>query len=223
MAVGCRYDSAGPWDRGRNCSNRFTPGAEALGEHLQKEFGGSYGGYSCRPNTADASQMSVHGTGRAIDFFQQAKYEGDAIARLLVDNHEKWGIQQIIWWYRDWRCDSGWTYYGGPVPHTDHLHIELTIPAAANNTAQTYGGNMPLTANDLDQIRNMVQNNADDTEQVVRVQADRIKAEIEQESRATRRAILDYEEAVVSVTGADKAAIRAKLQPATLQVINVVD
>jgi hypothetical protein len=167
--------------------------------------------------------MSVHGTGRAIDYFQDAKYEGDAIAKLLVDNHEKWGIQLVIWWYKDWKCGVGWTYYTGPVPHTDHLHIELTIPAAANNNAQTYGGNMPLTEADKQVIREMVQNNADQTEAVVRAQASRVVAEVEQEARATRRALIDYDEAVASVAGVDKAAIRAKLQPATLQILNVVD
>jgi hypothetical protein len=72
------------------------PGTEALGEHLQAKFGGSYGGYSCRPNTADGSKQSVHGTGRAIDFFPNNKAEGDAIANLCVSNHAKWGIQLVI-------------------------------------------------------------------------------------------------------------------------------
>jgi hypothetical protein len=194
-----------------------------LGEHLVDEFGGYYGGYSCRPNTADSSQMSVHGTGRAFDYFPEAKYEGDAVARLLVENHERWGIQLIIWWYKDWKCGVGWTYYSGPVPHTDHLHVELTIPAAQNNDAQTYGGNMPLNAQDLQAIREMVQNNSDTTEAVVRAQANRVVAEVEQENRATRRALVDFNEAVANVGGIDMAAVRAKLKPDTLRVLNVVD
>lgn len=140
MAEDCRYDEAGPWDGGAHCSGTFHPGTEALGEYLQGRYGGSYGGYSCRPNTADTSQLSVHGTGRAIDFFPQSRAEGDAIAALCVSNQEDWGIQLVIWWMHDWQCPQGWTDYGGPVPHTDHLHIELTIPAAHNNTRATYEG-----------------------------------------------------------------------------------
>jgi hypothetical protein len=129
------------------------PGTEALGEHLQAKFGGSYGGYSCRPNTADGSKQSVHGTGRAIDFFPNNKAEGDAIANLCVSNHAKWGIQLVIWWYRDWFCDQGWTSYGGPVPHTDHLHIELTVPAAQNNTINTYRGGGLFTVDEVREIK----------------------------------------------------------------------
>jgi hypothetical protein len=142
MAAGCRYDDAGPWLGGRSCSGRFHSGTEALGEAIKRKWGGSYGGYSCRQNTADASQLSVHGTGRAIDFFPQSKGEGDAIARWLVENHEEFGIQLIIWWYKDWSCGGGWSSYGGPVPHTDHLHIELTIPASRENTPATYTGEL---------------------------------------------------------------------------------
>lgn len=142
MAAGCRYDDAGPWNGGQSCAGRFYPGTEALGEALIKKYGGSYGGYSCRQNTADLSQLSVHGTGRAIDFFPQSKSEGDVIAAWLTANHEKFGIQLVIWWHRDWQCGQGWTSYGGPVPHTDHLHIELTIPASRENTAATYGGEL---------------------------------------------------------------------------------
>lgn len=149
MAAGCRYDGAGPWNGGRSCSRRFTPGAEALGDALVRSYGGSYGGYACRPNTADASELSVHGTGRAIDFFPPSKAIGDAVALWLTQNHIKFGIQLVIWWREDWSCSAldgvpgvgagdGWTNYSGPNPHTDHLHIELTIPAGANNTAATY-------------------------------------------------------------------------------------
>lgn len=137
-AAGCRYDDAGPWNGGRNCSGRLYPGTEALGEALKARWGGSYGGYSCRPNTADASQLSVHGTGRAVDWFQPSKAAGDEAAEWLVANAEAFGVQLVIWNRRDWFCNAGWTSYGGPNPHTDHIHVELTIPAANNNTASTY-------------------------------------------------------------------------------------
>lgn len=142
MAEGCRYDGAPAWDGGAHCSGKFFPGTEALGEYLKDRFGGSYGGYACRPNTANESEQSVHGTGRAIDYFPNSKTIGDQVAELLVQHHEEWGIQLVIWYRHDWECDQGWNDYGGPVPHTDHLHIELTIPAATNNTAETYKGSV---------------------------------------------------------------------------------
>jgi hypothetical protein len=148
MAAGCRYDDAPAWNPNL-CSGTFTPGAEALGDALIRIFGGSYQGYACRPNTADENRMSVHGTGRAVDYFPESKAKGDAAARWLTVNHVKFGVQLVIWWHQDWSCSAldnvpgvgagdGWTPYGGPVPHTDHLHIELTIPASQNNTAATY-------------------------------------------------------------------------------------
>lgn len=140
MAEGCRYDDAGPWDGGAHCSGTFYPGTEALGEYLVGRFGGSYGGYSCRPNTADTDKLSVHGTGRAVDYFPPTRAIGDQVAELATASHEAWGIQLAIWWMHDWECDQGWNDYGGPNPHTDHVHLELTIPAANNNTAATYGG-----------------------------------------------------------------------------------
>lgn len=148
MAAGCRYDDAPAWNANA-CSGTFFSGTEALGDALMRLYGGSYGGYACRPNTADASRMSVHGTGRAVDWFPPSKAKGDAAARWLAVNHVKFGVQLIIWWHKDWSCSAldnvpgvgigdGWTDYGGPIPHTDHLHIELTIPASRNNTAATY-------------------------------------------------------------------------------------
>lgn len=130
MSRGCRYDEAGPWMGGAHCGGHIRRGTFALGKALANFWGGSFGGYACRPNTADESQMSVHGTGRALDFFPQSRAEGDAIAAFLVAHHEELGIQLVIWWRRDWQCGDGWTPYGGPVPHTDHLHIEQDATAA---------------------------------------------------------------------------------------------
>lgn len=147
MAAGCRYDEAGPWLGGSKCRGSLIRGTDELGKYLARRYGEKipYQGYACRQNTADASQMSVHGTGRALDFFPQNKTDGDAIAALLAHNHARWGIQLVIWWRRDWQCDQGWTGYTGPNPHTDHLHIELTVPAAGTNTAATYAGKEDLS------------------------------------------------------------------------------
>jgi hypothetical protein len=59
------YDGAPPWNGGANCSGALFSGTRILADYLKREFSGvsSYGGYSCRPNTANTSQLSVHGTG----------------------------------------------------------------------------------------------------------------------------------------------------------------
>ena len=136
--MNCGYDSAGPWDGGRNCSGRQLPAVAALGQYLVGRYGGSFQGYNCRPNTADASQLSQHGTGRALDYFPESLAEGSAVAELLVEHWEAWGVQLVIWNRRDWTCAAGWTSYGGPNPHTDHLHIELRDQAARSNRTADY-------------------------------------------------------------------------------------
>lgn len=85
----------------------------------------------------------MHGTGRAIDVFVQldgTKADndlGDPIANWLVENATSIGVQFVIWDRTKWngsysgRKDRS---YGGPHPHHDHLHIELT---AAGANAQT--------------------------------------------------------------------------------------
>jgi hypothetical protein len=62
---------------------------------------------------------------------------GDPIANWLVSNAEKIGVQYVIWnrvqWSgaRDGRKDRA---YGGPDPHTNHIHAELTRDAAERGT-----------------------------------------------------------------------------------------
>ena len=129
------YDDAGPWNGGASCTGSLTPGAQALGELLVTEYGGSFQGYNCRPNTADGSQLSVHGTGRAVDFFPPSSAVGDTAAAFLVDQAAALGIQLVIWNRRDWSCYGGWSSYGGPNPHTDHVHVELTVAASRNGRA----------------------------------------------------------------------------------------
>ncbi len=146
-----RYDDAPAWDGGRNCGGTFYPGTRALGDYLVRTFPGarSYGGYSCRPNTANTSKTSVHGTGRAIDLFVPLHAGdadndlGDPIANWLVENAQQIGVQYIVWDRWQWsgsrsgRKDSS---YGGPHPHHDHLHIELTHDGANRRTPWFGGG-----------------------------------------------------------------------------------
>lgn len=154
MTYPCRYDSAGPWNGGASCAGGLLDSTRNLGAALVERYeGGRAEGYNCRPNTADASQLSVHGTGRAVDYFPPSMAAGHSAAAWLVANWAKFGIQMVIWNRRDWTCAAGWTSYGGPSPHTDHLHIEQQTAAAhAAHPVSYYLGNDGLMPDDVDRI-----------------------------------------------------------------------
>jgi hypothetical protein len=140
------YDGPPPWNGGASCSGALFAGTRIVGDYLKREFGGvsSYGGYACRQNTANSAQTSVHGTGRALDVFipmvggQADNTAGDAVANFLITHAERIGIQLVIWDQSVWqgsRSGEKLEPYGGPVPHIDHLHVELTVEASRQQTA----------------------------------------------------------------------------------------
>jgi hypothetical protein len=131
-----------------SCSGTFRPGTRDFAEFLKREFVGatSYGGYACRANTANTSQLSVHASGRAIDLFvplyggEADNDLGDPIAEYLIMNAQALGIEFIVWDRTSWgasRSAPKQRAYTGPHPHHDHLHIELS-PNASNTTGRTY-------------------------------------------------------------------------------------
>ena len=138
------YVSAPEWTTTKACGGKLRPGSHVLGEYLLDHFAiiTSIGGYACRRNTADQARMSVHGTGRALDVFipmvsgAANNAQGDKVANWLVKNAQSIGVQLIIWDRSVWRANgTNDAPYGGPVPHTDHIHVELTTEAAAQTTA----------------------------------------------------------------------------------------
>ncbi len=121
------------------------PGTKALDQYLRKTYPGTgYGGlFCCRQNSAKTSvpQLSVHAIGRAIDLMvpQQGGDAnngiGDAVANWLVENAEFIGIQRVIWDKAFWNGQKGFGLLSSASsPHTDHLHIELSIDGAAMKT-----------------------------------------------------------------------------------------
>ncbi len=134
------------------CTGSLLPGTRALAEHLKAKFRGavSYGGYACRANTANAGELSVHASGRAIDLFvpldrgQADNDLGDPIAHYLIQNAQSLGIEFIVWDRTSWgahRPAPKHRYYSGPHPHHDHLHIELAPWAASDGNVSV--GNAP--------------------------------------------------------------------------------
>lgn len=138
------YTGAGPWMGEDACGAGLEPGTAVVGDYLQEYFPqvSLVGGFSCRPINGDPTQASVHSTGRALDIHIPLTAEGgadndlgDPIAHWLIRNAERLGIQLIIWDLSTWAPyrDPGEraAAYGGAHPHDDHLHIELTVEAAA--------------------------------------------------------------------------------------------
>jgi len=140
------YTGPGPWAGGANCSGGLSAGTREVGDYVKANFAGvsSYGGYACRRNTANSSELSVHGTGRAIDIMipmaagRANSAVGDRVANFLVEHAEQIGVQFIIWNRNSWgasRSTPKLRSYGGPVPHTDHIHVELSPEGARRMTA----------------------------------------------------------------------------------------
>ncbi len=145
------YDDVPAWDGGAHCGGGLTRGAGTLSTFLRGHFHGisSIGGYSCRPNTANTSRMSVHGSGRALDIMIPTDHGdadngvGDAIANWLIANSHAIGVQYLIWDHTQWsasRSTNRVSAYTGPIPHIDHIHMELTIDASHEGTPFFTGG-----------------------------------------------------------------------------------
>lgn len=141
-----RYDHAPPWvgpppsgTCGHNpgCTGGPTPGARKLGAYIERYFPGvrDVQGYCCRPDTGAPGLVSIHGTGRAIDvvFSGRANPDGTQLANWIVAHARPLGVQHVIWDHMVWTVLGGHPHlsrYGGPSPHTDHVHLELTRDAA---------------------------------------------------------------------------------------------
>jgi hypothetical protein len=153
------YTGAGPWTGTGACSGGIRPGAETLRGWLRTHYPqvSSIGGYSCRAIVGNSSQMSVHGTGRALDVMiptsggDADNDAGDVIGNWLIEHAEEIGIQYIIWdrwtWNASRSAGSKERMYGGTHPHHDHLHVELSLDAAAERTSWFSG---PMAAPGLD-------------------------------------------------------------------------
>ena len=171
-----RYDAAPLWNGGSNCSGGLLGGTREFGDWLVRRFRGinRYGGYSCRVNSADSSRTSVHGTGRALDLMipmdsgRADNDKGDPAANFMVVSSELAGVQYIIWDRTDWgahrtgRKDGS---YGGPIPHIDHIHMELTSEGAHRRTPwfrDRDGDGVNNTRDNCPSERNAEQSDRDD-------------------------------------------------------------
>jgi hypothetical protein len=143
-----RYDDAASWSGGKNCTGGFTPGAKRLQDWIRANFGqAKIQGYNCRPNTADRSKTSIHGVGRASDWFRNAGNAAEAgqvasfIQRMSANSAamaRATGVQYWIWNRQQYSVKSTGVVrsrYGGPNPHTDHVHIEQNLAGSKLQTS----------------------------------------------------------------------------------------
>lgn len=140
------YTGAGPWIGEEGCGGGLLEGSAVLRDYLLLYFpqAWSIGGYACRPIVGDPDSMSVHATGRALDVMIETvdgtaadNTAGDPIGNWLIEHAELIGIQMIIWdrWIWQASLDPPKDHdYTGQHPHNDHLHVELSVAAAALGT-----------------------------------------------------------------------------------------
>ena len=144
------FTGAGPWQGESGCGGGLLEGSGILREYVYQHFPQAWeiGGYACRPIVGDPGSMSVHATGRALDIMvypvgypdgsEADNQMGDPIGNWLIANAERIGIQQIIWDRWLWRAadpaGEKQRAYSGEHPHNDHLHVELSVEAAALGT-----------------------------------------------------------------------------------------
>jgi hypothetical protein len=137
------------------CLPHAQQGARALMAWWLARFGGrgaiNSGILNCRP-VVGGTARSLHSEGRAADLGVRpinAAY-GHEAASLLHAHSGELGIQCIIWSRGIWsgsRPHAGFRLYKGQNPHLDHLHVELSWPAARTLThariGEVLGGPVP--------------------------------------------------------------------------------
>jgi hypothetical protein len=142
------YDDAASWSGGKNCTGGFTVGAKRLQAWIRANWGAAtIQGYNCRPNTADRSKTSIHGVGRASDWFRKAGNAAQAaqvasfIQRMSANGAamaRAMGVQYWIWNRQQYSVKGNSvarSRYTGPNPHTDHVHIEQNLAGSKLQTS----------------------------------------------------------------------------------------
>lgn len=133
------------------------PGTRDLNAFLLRRYSflRAGGTYCCRQNSAmtRVPMLSVHSVGRAMDLMvpmtggDADNTLGDAVANWLVENAEYIGIQRVIWDRAYWNGEHGFGLLtSASLPHTDHVHVELSVAGAERRTAFfTSGASMGTT------------------------------------------------------------------------------
>lgn len=127
--MGLHYDPASG-----SYTATIPPGTKAFRDTVGSHYG--FRTEVIRDEARCAHQPSEHCECRAIDFFVQAP-NGRPLFDWAVTHADPLGIQSVIhdrrvWGFGDWTERP----YTRPSPHTDHVHIGLTIAASHLLTEQ---------------------------------------------------------------------------------------
>lgn len=127
------------------CTGAATPGAQALMRVAITHYGArSLGIYNCR-TVRGGGARSLHAEGRAGDpgwtpIGGRGNPKGHQFVQDVRPRASQLGVQCLIFDERIWSAKSpgpAGRPYGGPVPHHDHVHFELTRVAGAHLTVAT--------------------------------------------------------------------------------------
>jgi hypothetical protein len=139
------------YEAGDTCDPVDKPGATKLANLIRQTYGSDQViGISSRADCA--ALPSEHAEGRALDWMLNASNAKDfataktflrwLLARDAQGNRyamaRRLGVMYIIWNRRMWRAydpSRGWAPYTGSVPHTDHIHISLSLDGASGRTS----------------------------------------------------------------------------------------
>jgi hypothetical protein len=130
------YDGGGPWDPSA-CVDAMTPHLAMLRRIIVRAFPTIRPAAGlrarCQPmETSHGQQNNLHSIGRALDCMvpHVSGPEGEALANWCVETAASYGIQLVIWdrsvWQGSMRPGHRLQPYTGPVPHVDHVHVEVT-------------------------------------------------------------------------------------------------
>lgn len=152
-----QYDGTGVFSTSR-CSGGPTAAINQVAVWLNYWWPATTVGiYNCRP-VGKTSTMSAHGLGRAVDLHYNANNPAERqraeglISTLLATDQgghafsiaRRIGVQQIIWNRSIWTSNQNFVKraYTGDNPHTDHVHIEISIGASQQHTSFFWGWNV---------------------------------------------------------------------------------
>ncbi len=144
-------EALAPYEAGDTCDPVDKPGATKLANLIRQTYGSDQVIGISRPGDC-AALPSEHAEGRALDWMLNASNPKDfATAKtflhwLLATDAQgnryamarRLGVMYIIWNKRMWRAydpSRGWAPYTGSVPHTDHIHISLSLDGASGRTS----------------------------------------------------------------------------------------
>lgn len=127
-----------PWTGASECTSGPTDGARALLAWALEAFPhtSSLGIYNCRSVRGGAT-TSLHGEGRAVDIgvpvvVGRGHDVGHDIVTTLGQHGRRLGVQCAIFAREIWSARSpNGRPYDGVAPHWNHVHVELTWPAAS--------------------------------------------------------------------------------------------